>query len=140
MIKEDGVWMQNAGHEPTAQRRSVRYLTVIRHILCHLLEFSSAAGSGDSTSPAPCSLSKAALTNSFEFASEICQHSPSSVDTGSNWLCLGQPGNLGWRKLHCREKEGLNKLENRRRPGSGRSSWSGVNCDHPALPSRCDLL
>lgn len=67
MLTEAGAWMQKAGREPTARGKLGRLMHL--WLFCHLSEFSSVGG-GDSTSPAPRSLSKAAPSNSFEFTSE----------------------------------------------------------------------
>lgn len=137
MIMEDGVWMQKASREPTAQGRLVRSMRL--WLFCHLLEFPLQQGGG--TVPAlplplcPNLLSPIHLTLPLKGAAPLVPSLPQQRE-GSR-LQLAAFG-------RARESGGglprkdLNKLGNR--AGSGRSGQSQVNSDHLSLASYPDVL
>lgn len=103
MIKEAGAWMQKAGREPTSPGKLGRLMHL--GLFCHISEFSSVGG-GDSTSPAPRSLSKAALSNSFEFTSERhcapCANSPQQQEGNRLQLAAFQRARKSGVEVGCR--------------------------------------
>lgn len=143
MIMEDGVWMQKASREPAPQGRLVRSMRL--WLLCHLLESPLQQGGG--TVPAlplalcPNLLSPIHLTLPLQAAAPLVPPPPQQWEGSRLQLAVFGRGRESSESsgggLHRKDP---NKLGNRLRAGSGRSSQSQVNCDHRSLASYPDLL
>lgn len=140
MKMEDGVWMQVASCEPRPQGRLVRSMHL--WLLFHLL--GSPLQQGGGTLPAlplplcPNMFSPIDLTSPLKGAAPLVP-SLSQQQEGSRlqlalWETARESCGGG---LHGKD---LNKLGSRFKVGSGRSSWSWMNCDHFSLASHHYLL
>lgn len=133
---EDRVWLQKASCEPMPQGTLVRPMYV--WLFCHLFESPLQQGVG--TQPAlplalcPNLLSPINLTLRLKGAPGAT--SPPAAGSGSSWVSWESNG-IRWRKGAQRRPE---QTGNRFRAGSGRSSWSRVNCGCLSLVFYTDLL
>lgn len=135
---EDSVWLQKASCEPTPQGRLVRPMYL--WLFCHL--FKSPLQQGGGTGPAlplalcPNLLSPINLTFPLKGAPGAISPPAAGRDQAPAG-CLGRARESSGGGAHS---EDLNKPGNRFRAGSGRSSWSRVNCGCLSLVFYTDLL
>jgi len=139
-VTEDGVWMQKASREPASQSRLVRSMRL--WLFCHFLESPLQQGGG--TVPAlPLALcpnlrSPIHLTLPLEGAVPLVPSLPPQQEGSRLQLAVfGRARESSGGGLHRKDR---NKVGNRCRAGSGRSTRSQVNCDHLSLASYPDLL